>query len=221
MQSLPLDCDSDLLDVEIMAVTEKRVHSIESELGQIAQRLAKLEGHKEASATTHKSPNTALLAVLSALGVAVIWYWGWIGTQVVDHGKKLTEIYVLLAPQKLTQIASDAANPENAKIAAQILVNARKSGTIISATVVKEAGEKFIEAAAQAPQSWDTALVFVDYRTFLNTDLTPQLSNPREVEPNTKVGHYMFQLNLKPKPGTENERNVVAVTVTLSGEKTS
>jgi hypothetical protein len=97
MQSLPLGYDPDLLDVERMAVTEKRVHSIESELGQIAQRLAKLEGHKDASAAPQKSPNAVLIAVLSALGVAVIWYWGWVGTQIVAQGKQISQILAIIS----------------------------------------------------------------------------------------------------------------------------
>ena len=203
-----------------LATQEERIKGLETTTGNIRESLGEIKGQIKSLQQPTKSSTHLLIPVVgSALCLAVLWYWGWIGLQVVDHGKKLTEIYALLAPQRLGQISSNAANSENAKIAEQILANSRKSGISIPPTVVENVGEKFIEAAIHVPQSWDAALAFFDCRTFLNTDLTPQLSNLKKVEPNTK-GPYMFSLNLKPKSGTEHEKDVLAVTIATSDETT-
>jgi hypothetical protein len=215
-KSFLLDCESDLSDIETMAVTEKRVHDVESELGRLAQRIAKLEGHKEGSAVPQKSSNAALITVLSVLGIAVIWYWGWIGVQVVEHGKKLAELSVLLVPQKLIQTAANPTSKEAISAAKQILATATQQGVQIPPDVLARAGQKFINASRDNPDAWNASLAFLDYRTLLNADLAPQPPSPKTVQPNTKVGAYSFALNLKPKPGTQQQQHVVAVSVTTS-----
>jgi hypothetical protein len=161
---------------ETMAVTEKRVHAIESELGQIAQRLAKLEGHKEASAIPRQSPNTVLIAVLSALGIAVIWYWGWIGTQVVAQGKQISQILALLSPEQIIKNASLRPNDsQSTKQVEQAVRKAVKQGERIDANVVSQAGAKFVDAATTAPDAWNAAVALLDYKSFLNVDApTPE-----------------------------------------------
>jgi hypothetical protein len=153
MQPFLFDCDPGLLDIETMAVTEKRIHEIESDLGKFAQRIAKLEGHKEGSATPHKSPNAALIAVLSALGIAVIWYWGWIGTQVVKQGNQISQILVILSPELIQKAASRPSDPKSAQQVEQIAQKAMKQGERINPAVVSEAGTKFVDASKSAPEA--------------------------------------------------------------------
>jgi hypothetical protein len=159
---------------ETMAVTEKRVHSIEAELGQIAQRLAKLEGHKEASAIPRQSPNAVLIAVLSALGVAVIWYWGWIGIQVVAQGKQISQILAILSPEEIIKTASLRPNDsQSTKQMEQAVKKAIRQGERIDATVVAQAGAKFVDAATTAPDAWNAAVTLLDYKSFLNVGGVP------------------------------------------------
>jgi hypothetical protein len=179
---LPSDQDSDLLDLGIMAVTEKRVHSIESELGQIAQRIAKLEGHKEASALPRQSPNTILIAVLSALGIAVVWYWGWIGIQVVAQGKQISQILALLSPEVIKAARPD--DPQSIKQVEKVVQTALQQGKRIDPAIVSQAGNKFVDATTKTPEAWNGAVALLNYRSFLNVGTAPQLQriSPDEVK---------------------------------------
>ncbi len=202
MQSLPLDYDPDLLDVERMAVTEKRVHSIESDLGQIAQRLAKLEGHKDESAAPHKSPNAALIAVLSVLGMAVIWYWSWVGTQVVAQGKQISQILTILSPEIVKKASSQPENPQSAKQVEQIVKKAMKQGERLDPALVSEAGAKFTDAVDRTPDAWRAATALLDYASFLNVNApnpqpimqlneTPTKYLPQQLEGRVAIGRVL------------------------------
>jgi hypothetical protein len=151
-----------------MAVTDKRVRTIESELSQISQRLAKLEGHKEGVAA-QKSPNAALVTVLSILGAAAIGYWGWIGTQVVSQGKQISQILAILSPEIIKKASSNPSSPKSAKQVEQVVQQAIKQGNRIDPAVVADAGMKFIEASTRSSDAWGAAITLVNYHSFLNT----------------------------------------------------
>ena len=80
--------------------SEKRFSELEKRVNNISESAAGLRG---ANSIPQKSPNTVLLAILSVLGVAVIWYWGWVGVQVVAQGKKIDGIIALLNPSKVLE----------------------------------------------------------------------------------------------------------------------
>jgi hypothetical protein len=203
---------------EDMAPQEERIKGLETQMGNIRQALGRIEGQLNAPAKPGKNTHQFLAVMVSALCIAVLWYWGWIGLQVVDQGKKITQIFTLLAPERLSQIAMDATNPESIKLAEQIVANARKSKVPIPTAVLEDVGQKFTEASINAPESWNAALAVVNYRTSLNVGLTPSPSNPVTVTPNTKGGQYRFSLNSIPRPGTEKGNNVLIATVQISGK---
>jgi hypothetical protein len=154
-----------------MPISEKRFHVLESGLGDIVQRVSNLEGHKEATAT-HKPTNTALIALLSLLGTAVLAYCGWLGIQVVKQGNQISQILIFLSPDLIKAAASQPTDAQSAKQVVQIVKQARKSGKQIDSGVVTEAGVKFVEAASNTtPGAWAAATELIDYKSFLDNSL--------------------------------------------------
>jgi hypothetical protein len=87
----------ELISFDTMAVTEKRFNNLEKRLNEIAESVAAVHG---ANSVVQKSstPNALLITLLSIVGVAIISYWGWIGTQVVAQGKRIDVIVAELHP---------------------------------------------------------------------------------------------------------------------------
>lgn len=170
MQSVLFRYDRELSDVDTMAVTEKRVHTIESELGQVAQRVAKLEGHKEAASAPDKS-NTVLIVLLSVLGAGLVAYWGWLGIEVVTEGRQISQILAILSPDIIRKAAAEP-SPQNVKQVEKIVQRAIKQGERINPDLVFEAGTKFVDASKTTPDAWQGAIALLDYKSFLNTSLS-------------------------------------------------
>jgi hypothetical protein len=75
----------------------------------------------------------------------------------------------------------------NAKRASDILNAAKKEGTRLDPETITVAGKEFISAGVSSSDShvWNTALAFLDYRSFLNSALAPATDKfaPRDKEP--------------------------------------
>jgi len=104
------------------------------------------------------------------VGVAVIWYWGWVGTQIVDQGKKLAAIEAnlkvlgLQIQASLPQSAFDKALPDiRSTIAA-----ARKDRISVPPTVIEGLRSKLLASDSASPDFWPTLSEFVSYRSALS-----------------------------------------------------
>ena len=174
-----------------MPITEKRVHSIESSVGQIAQRVAKLEGYKEASAGPDKSSNAGLITLLSILGIAVIGYWAWIGMQVVAQGKQISQILVILSPEIIKNASSRPEDSQSSTQVEKVVTRAMKQGQRIDPNVIAEAGFKFVGAASTAPEAWKVAVALLNYKSFLNTaDTSSPSLTPNNETFNTQYSFF-------------------------------
>jgi hypothetical protein len=150
---------------------DERIKGLETQAGNIRERLAKIEGRLD---TPSKSPNTILITVLSIVGVGIIWYLGWIGVQVVDHGKKLTAIVGMLAPQTILGSLSSAvsATPTDAKNqlaqAATAIRQLQKAKVRLPESAASEAASdvnKLIDTHQDLPETWSVVGDFITYRS--------------------------------------------------------
>jgi hypothetical protein len=150
-----------------MPISEERIKGLETQSTNIRERLSKIEGRLDAPS---KSPNAILIAVLSIVGIAVIWYWGWVGTQIVDHGKSLISIQARLVALGLQSQASlpqsefEKALPEIRSVVA----DARKDRISVPPTVIEGLRSKLLASNSQAPDFWPTVSEFVSYRSSLS-----------------------------------------------------
>src|SRR5271166_3666211 len=156
-----------------MAVTEGRFNDLQKRVNEIGERVARMEG----VSTTPEKSHTVLITILSILGTGVVLYWAWLGYEVVDYGKQLAAIHQLLAPVGLKEAADNPSNPSSVKEAKLILSNARKRNQPIDSKLLHQTGEQFIEASVKSPDAWDTAMAFLDYRSFLNVSVSPPVAD--------------------------------------------
>jgi hypothetical protein len=162
-----------LESTEDMITQEERIKGLETQARTAGERLAKVEGKLEIPPQAPKTTHPLIICIVGAVCAALVAYLAWIGIKVVSHETKLDEIILLVAPEKLNQAASQPAKPEDIKAAKQILAIAKKNGTKLERPVVSDTGMKFVSAAETHPESWDTALAFLDYRSFLNEGSLP------------------------------------------------
>lgn len=150
-----------------MPISEERIKGLETQSTNIRERLSKIEGRFDAPS---KSPNAILIAVLSIVGVAVIWYWGWVGTQIVEHGKNLVSIQAKLVAiglqtqASLPQSAFDKALPDIRSTVAA----ARKDSISIPPEVIEGLRSKLLASNSAAPDFWPALSEFVSYRSALS-----------------------------------------------------
>lgn len=72
----------------------------------------------------------------------------------------------------LSQIQQAAENPEDktsADAAKKAIDSARENAVRLTPSIVREAGQKFVQASNENPAAWDAALGFLNYKTFLNS----------------------------------------------------
>jgi hypothetical protein len=83
----------------------------------------------------------------------------------------------------------------------RILDEARDGDVVVSPSVLRRSGYKFIRASENHPDAWAAAKATLDYRSFLNEqlNLAPKVEGATEPPPGLP---YMFGLNLKQGPGT-------------------
>src|SRR5271157_317296 len=81
----------------------------------------------------------------------------------------LVKINSTLDGMKLKQIGSNPANPESITEAKKVLIAAASAKTKIDPGIIKDVGGKFVDAAGKVPAAWNTALAFVNYKSFLDS----------------------------------------------------
>ena len=72
-----------------MPPSEERVRGLETQVGHVRERLGKIEGRLD---TPPKATSGFLIAGLTLVAGTLLTYLGWMGTEVVSHGKQLTSI---------------------------------------------------------------------------------------------------------------------------------
>lgn len=171
-----------------MATQDERIKGVETQIGNVRERLGRIEGHLEAHAQT-RSPHPALITLLSILGVAVIGFWAWVGTRVVDHGEKIAQILTILSPEVLKHAALNSDNPRSAKQVEEVVQRSMKQGERIDPKIVSETGLRFVEAANKAPDAWRATGALLDYSSFLNVSRP----NPQPITPfQRNVAHFTW-----------------------------
>jgi len=170
---------------------EQRIKRLEDKSEESRERIAKIEVQLT---VPKKGPGPILIVFLTSVGIGILAFWGWIGVEVVNHGKKLAEIYALLAPERLKQVSENPTNSENIREASQILNVAKERKVRIDPELVANTGKQFISAAQKNPAAWTAANDFLNYRSFLNVSLVPI---PTDLRPANDLD-YKFSVNHKP-----------------------
>jgi hypothetical protein len=199
MQSCYLESPED------MATQEERIKGLETSAGNARERLAKIEGKLATSSPAPKTTHPILVPFISAVCLALLWYLGWMGTQVVDQGKKLTAIETKLSvlglqsQASLPQIDFDKALPEIKSTVAAV----RKDRISVPPAVIEELRSKLLASNSAAPDFWPTLSEFISYRSALNYHAG--------AAPAPQIGVYYFAKLLPdctdslPKPMTVRE----------------
>jgi hypothetical protein len=162
-----------------MSITEQRIKGIETRLTNIGDRLSTIEGQLNKPA---KGSNLYVQGGISFAAILLAGYLSWLGLSVVHLGHKLAEIIVLIAPEKLNEAASKPTNPQGVKEAKEILAIAKRDGKKLDLPTITDSGKKFADAGEKNKDSWDAALAFVNYRSYLNIGSLPT-SQANFVEP--------------------------------------
>jgi hypothetical protein len=94
-------------------------------------------------------------------------------TRLNEFDVKLASINGKLDILILDQSAAQPNSDRSAGRAARVLNDAQSLGEKIDPDSIRNAGIKFIEG--ESPSAWKTALVFLDYRSFLNSPYSPDI----------------------------------------------
>jgi hypothetical protein len=160
------------LDMPSLEDLSKRLKDFEKESVKQSKKIAYIEGQLS---VPKKPPHPWFVPLITFAGAAVLLFWGWIATTLVQHGTALTAIRVSLG---LTTAANAPLTPAAQQSAKASLAEAKKRSTPVPITVVEQAGKSFIEASKIEPTAWDVALEFVSYRTTLNANSAPRIEDP-------------------------------------------
>jgi hypothetical protein len=110
------------------------------------------------------SPASAAIAVI----LFALAQWNKSTEFRVHTEDRLTRIEADLIALRVSQSGSNPIDKKSQAEAKEALANAKNSSIKIPPSVIERTGEKFIEATKSDPAAWDTALQFVNYRSFLN-----------------------------------------------------
>lgn len=151
-----------------MATQDERIKGLDTQIGNIRERLGRIEGRLESESS--QKTNWLGIALLGAVATAFLGYLGWLGVQVFDQGKKLSSIeatLVVLGLQtqvSLPQAAFDKALPDIRSAVAA----ARQENVAVPPAVMDELRSKLLASNSEAPSFWPTLSEFVSYRSSLS-----------------------------------------------------
>jgi hypothetical protein len=154
-----------------MTAQDDKIKILEKQSGDLRDRVAKIEGRLEAPT---KSPNAALITILSVAGAGLLLFLGWVGSQVNAHGQKLTEIETKLTVIGLKTQAALPANTFEKTLPdlKSAVAAARKQDLRVSPKVIRDLEDKLIDTSDSAPSFWPTAAEFINYRSFALTGIS-------------------------------------------------
>jgi hypothetical protein len=145
-----------------------RLEKIAERLNDVDRRLGEVRGEitglSKGKSDVHWSVRNVLAPLLVALIVASVG--------LAYHGldKRLGAMEEFLRDNGgfIAGLRLEKVQPSDPKEAEQILAQAKKVRARISPEIITESGTKFINASANTPTAWSTALAFLNYRSFLN-----------------------------------------------------
>lgn len=109
---------------------------------------------------------------------------------------------------KLAQSASSPMNTHTIQEARVVIESARNARLRIDPALVQRTGDRFVNAAEQTPDAWNTALAFMNYRSTLNANLVPKLGNPNPAE-----GGYTAKFMIRTPSGETGEETATTYNV--------
>jgi hypothetical protein len=100
----------------------------------------------------------------------------------------------------LLRAAAQPNDPNSASASSQVLQEARKNGAKLDANAVQQSGKAFIDAVSKEPATWDVALDFLNYRSFLNEPYSPDLQTKFTLAqgPKRQPSDQDFYMSVKP-----------------------
>lgn len=108
--------------------------------------------------------------------------------------KRLSSIETSLFTTRTAQLADKPTDKKSAAEVKTILQTAKNNSVRLPQDVVEQSGKAFIDAASKEPVAWDAALQFLDYRSFLNAQLTPPLPSPQPFPLATYKASILFRV---------------------------
>ncbi len=130
-----------------------------------------------------------------AVGIVVPLYMGLLiagGVQlyllngrVSGIGSSVDNINSTVNAMRLKQVSSKPTDPQNIAEAKTVLAAARSSQIKIDRDVITATGTRFVEASQSNPSTWDVALAFLDYKSFLTS-----LIHSSPIPSGAKVIHF-------------------------------
>ncbi|HXM09656.1 MAG TPA: hypothetical protein VN946_06895, partial [Terriglobales bacterium] len=82
-----------------------------------------------------------------------------------------SNIEAAVIERSLRENADDPSDPQNIREVKKTLIRAEASNIKVNPNVVEREGKRFLNASTNDPDVWKTALAFVDFRSFLNSQL--------------------------------------------------
>ncbi len=173
MQAFSSELTDDTFDIDSMSITEGRFHKLETRVNEIGENVAKIQG---AGSVAQKSPDAGLITILSIVGFAVIAYWGWIGAEVVHHGKQIDAIIIQLDPATPLRDISQLKQEQFAKALPTLkqITERPFPSQPLPQPILRDVAQKLLRVDERSPDYWPTVLQFIQFASAgLSLDVPP------------------------------------------------
>lgn len=162
-----VELETDPVDMANLDDLAKQVRENEKANSRLDRKVAYLEGLLN-SHKPEKKTHPVVVVLIGVAATAFVGFQGWMGVTSYQHGNSLASIKQSLLGLGLTTAANTPSEPTSQAQAQAALAEARRTSAKLPETVIKQAGQSFIEAAAWEPTAWPVALDFLNYRSSLN-----------------------------------------------------
>ncbi len=94
---------------------------------------------------------------------------------------RVPESIAYASERKLLAVSANPTDPKNIDEARDVLARAKAANLQINPTALERSGRKFVNASNQNPETWDAALDFLGYKSYINSKsgLLPNISAPK------------------------------------------
>lgn len=154
---------------------QAKVEGIAGELSELSQRTAKIEGQLGAPTTKGVHPYSTVL--ISAVCIAIVSYWAWVGTRIVDIGERIAKVEASLKPLDLKHISSldkgtfDHSLPQLRQVIGQV-----NPKPVVDRETLTAIANKLRQTDESTPDYWPTVLQFIQFAssaTAVSADVPP------------------------------------------------
>ncbi len=184
MQELLLELDDSAImaeqkiDLQMLAridsdqkATSSRVDKIDEKLQGLAREVSEIKGAIRLPTETPAWIRFVIYPLCVGFVIAMTGAVVRVTIQMGNVEHSLKDNSGFIAALRLEK--ANPTDPNKIQEAKQILFQAQKTDVKIPLDVIAETGIKFIDASKDNPNTWDTALAFVDYRSYLNLPNPP------------------------------------------------